>query len=294
MIFLTNDVAFSKSLSKALPGRVFRQISLSDCSPDVAKRFVITHLDSDPDPAPAGYGGADGQAAKLTPSQRRPDLAELDECISYLGGRLTDLEFLARRIKTGETPSKAVREIIEQSAAEILRLYLFNADGSPQRRWTPEQAWLLVRGLAAADTLRYNELLLADAFKAGAGAGGGEPVLQALEQAELIAIVSAHGRPHAVRPGKPVYQAAFRLLTGDRVLRSRLDLAVLALQIKLANADVDKWETELRLIGELPRQPPELAARTRYLLGKLQAAQDKVDGWERESAALKKVLSSEY
>ncbi len=37
VIFLTTDVSFSKSLSKALPNRVFRQISLGDCSPEVAK-----------------------------------------------------------------------------------------------------------------------------------------------------------------------------------------------------------------------------------------------------------------
>lgn len=97
VIFLTNDVSFSKSLSKALPDRVFRQISLGDCSPEVAKRFVINHLDAD-----AEDGG--GSEDKLPPSKRRQDLAELDECISTLGGRLTDLEFLARRIKTGETP----------------------------------------------------------------------------------------------------------------------------------------------------------------------------------------------
>jgi hypothetical protein len=97
VIFLTNDVSFSKSLSKALPDRVFRQISLGDCSPEVAKRFVINHLEADSDDKIA----AD---AKLTASQQKTDVGELDECIDVLGGRLTDLEFLARRIKAGESP----------------------------------------------------------------------------------------------------------------------------------------------------------------------------------------------
>ena len=97
VIFLTHDVSFSKSLSKALPDRVFRQISLGDCTPEVAKRLVITHLDADSD-------DFDSHEDKLTPSQRRKDLGELDDCIGALGGRLTDLEFLARRIKTGESP----------------------------------------------------------------------------------------------------------------------------------------------------------------------------------------------
>lgn len=97
VIFLTNDVSFSKSLSKALPGRVFRQISLGDCSSEVAKRFVINHLDADVFDDPHATN-------KALPSETREDLVELDESIQTLGGRLTDLEFLARRIKTGETP----------------------------------------------------------------------------------------------------------------------------------------------------------------------------------------------
>jgi hypothetical protein len=97
VIFLTTDVSFSKSLSKALPNRVFRQIMLGDCSPEVAKRFVINHLDADAeDPA--------GAEKKIRPSQMRSGLEELDSAIGKLGGRLTDLEFLARRIKSGESP----------------------------------------------------------------------------------------------------------------------------------------------------------------------------------------------
>ena len=100
VVFLTHDVSFSKSLSKALPDSVFRQISLGDCSPEVAKRFVIRHLD-----AGADITATDGDQKPLTPSQKRKDLAQLDGCIDILGGRLTDLEFLARRVKAGQTPS---------------------------------------------------------------------------------------------------------------------------------------------------------------------------------------------
>lgn len=155
VIFLTNDVSFTKALSKALPDRVFRQISLGDCPPDVAKRYVINHLDFDAEPSKVK--GEDGDETKtLTPSQKREDLRELDEVIGYLGGRLTDLEFFARRIKAGETPSKAVREIVDQSASEILKMYLLV--GSDNREWTSAQAWTLVRNLASNESLRYNEV----------------------------------------------------------------------------------------------------------------------------------------
>ena len=283
VIFLTNDVSFSKSLSKALPDRVFRQISLGDCSPEVAKRFVLNHLDADADAtAPNDPSPKDSR-----PSQTRTDLAELDSVISTLGGRLTDLEFLARRIKTGETPAKAVREIIDQSASEILKMYILDVDKS--RKWTPEQAWLLIKSLAEHETLRYNELLLSDTYKSG-----GEATLQALEQAELITIVSANGRPKSIKPGKPVYTAAFRALTADRVLKARLDLAILGELIKLETQGIAKCEDELLLLGRLPGQPAEVHGRARWLLGKLRGSQEKVEGWERESAGLKGILKEEY
>ena len=279
VIFLTNDVSFSKSLSKALPDRVFRQIALGDCSPEVAKRFVINHLDADADD-----GG--GPEKKPKPSEMRQDLGELDDCISTLGGRLTDLEFLARRIKTGETPKKAVQEITEQSASEILKMYIL--DSSP-RNWTPEQAWLLVKSLADTDSLRYNELLLSDIFKPDS-----EGVLQALEQAEMISIVSSNGRPTSIRPGKPVYSAAFKQLTADRVLKARLDLAILSRLIKVETQGIDKYEAELNLLGSLPGSPKEVRARVKWLLGKLNAGQNKVEGYESESGRLKKILQQEY
>lgn len=72
IIFLTNDVSFSKALSKALPARVFRQIALGDCSPEVAKRYVINHLDADAD-----ADDGDGRDKKPKPSEMRDDLAEV-------------------------------------------------------------------------------------------------------------------------------------------------------------------------------------------------------------------------
>jgi hypothetical protein len=288
VIFLTNDVSFSKSLSKALPDRVFRQISLSDCNPEVAKKFVITHLDSDADDEPANEDGS----KKLTPSQYRTDLKELDTCIESLGGRLTDLEFLARRIKTGETPYKAVREIIEQSASEILKMYIFGSGESTDssRRWSVEQAWFLVKRLATTAELRYNEVLLSDTYKSG-----GEKVLQALEQAELITIVSGpNGRPAVIKPGKPVYFSAFKQLTEDAVLRSKLDLAVATELIKIENASIEKYEGELLSLAKLKSQPWQLTPRVQWLLGKLAASQAKVEAYEKDCGVLKKVLGENF
>ena len=281
VIFLTTDVSFSKSLSKALPDRVFRQITLGDCSPEVAKKMVIRHLDADTDEDPAP-----GEL-KLTPSQMRADLDELDGVINVLGGRLTDLEFLARRIKSGESPGSAVRQIIEQSASEILKMYLLDVD-SATRKWTPQQAWLLVKELAANETLKYNELLLSDTFKSN-----GEGVLQSLEQAELISISSKNGRPMSIKPGKPVYQSAFEYLAEDEVLKARLDLAILTESISTENATVDKCEKELEVLAALPNAA-DLKPRIRYLLAKCLTSQKNIERLEQEAGGMKKIMREKY
>ncbi|KAL6243560.1 mitochondrial escape protein 2 [Rhinocladiella similis] len=282
VIFLTTDVSFSKSLSKALPDRVFRQITLSDCTPEVAKKLVLQHLKPEDGEAPV----ADGEE-KMSSAQMQSNIDELDGVIQVLGGRLTDLEFLARRIKTGESPGKAVRQIIEQSASEILKMYLLDVD-SASRTWTPQQAWLLIKRLASDEVLRYNELLLDPLFT------NGEAVLQALEQAELITITSTNGRPYSIKPGRPVYQSAFEYLTDDEVLKARLDLAILSQLISTETKNVEKYENELKILGELPGTPSEIKPRTQYCLAKVMGSQMKIQQYETESGKLKKVLSDKF
>ena len=167
-------------------------------------------------------------------------------------------------------------------------MYILDIDHA-SRKWNPEQAWLLIKSLADKENLRYNEVLLSDTYKAG-----GESTLQALEQAELITIMSLNGRPHSIKPGKPVYQAAFRLLTQDHVLKAKLDLAILSELTKIETQSIDKYEAELHLLVKLPKQPGELQPRVQWLLNKLQSCQAKVEKYELESGVLKKVLQVEY
>ena len=358
VIFLTTDVSFSKSLSKALPNRMFRQLSLGDCSPEAAKRFVISHLDADvADDSPNDIvpqnednkaGGRkdetvhnttnlDGvmrpveseksrsstsehpqqaqkqdnyslppkedhrkeapRGATLLPSQTREDLQELDSCIAVLGGRLTDLEFLARRIKTGESPKEAVKAIISQASSEILKMYILDAptlpDSQQQHTWSPSQAWLLVKLLAnvKGHTLRYNGVLLEPQFSSGQG----EKTLQALEQAELITVTSSpsNGRPREIKPGRPVYSAAFQQLVEDPVLRARMDLGLLSELSKAEEKKIEACEGELKLLGDLPGGGKSLKERVQYLLEKVRSSQQKVAAWDVEMGGLKNLLGRE-
>ncbi|KAI1471413.1 RNA12 protein-domain-containing protein [Daldinia caldariorum] len=303
VIFLTNDTAYSKPLSKALPDRVFRQAALGDLSPDVAKRFVLSHIandaEKDPEATEESKDSGDSSEKQQPWARLLPDLGELDECIGTLGGRLTDLEFLARRLKAGQSPKQAVEEITEQSASEILKFFLLpgKTTDDGEHRWSVEQAWYLVKALANSGSdspcLRYNEVLLHNTFASSSSAPDGEAALEGLANAELVTLKSRNGRPALVAPGKPVYAAAFRLLARDPVLSAKMDLAVLAELAKLEAKNIDKAEAELAVLGGFPAQPQQTAGRITYLLARIDAAQRKVEAYEREMAALKKVLCSE-
>jgi RNA12 protein len=184
----------------------------------------------------------------------------------------------------------ALDRIIDDSASEILKIYVFDADlGS--RDWTREQAWYLIKALANADDgfVPYNRIMLSDLFKEDL-----ESRLQSLEDAELITIITTNGRPSGVKPGRPVYHAAFRRLIGDGVLRSRLDLAILGQLISIENKNVKKYEDELHLVGTVGlKQQPLLEPRLRWVLQKLSKSQVRIDQYERESAELWKFLLSQ-
>jgi hypothetical protein len=291
VIFLTTDTSFAKPLSKSLPDRVFHQVTLGDLSPDVAKHFVVSQLEADEE----SNKEENNNSPAITEKQLRKDLQELDECIDALGGRLTDLQVLARRLKVGQSPKKAVSDIIEQSASEILRMYLLTNKSAADKKWSTEQVWYLIKEIASNESLRYNEVLLSNTFSSStsAGASSAEAAIEGLANAELITIKSVHGRPATIRAGKPVYQAAFSRLLEDAVVRARMDLALLGELAKIEAKTIDKAETELSLLGSLPSQPYQAADRVNYLLAKLQGSQKKIMAYEKEMAGLKKVLAEE-
>lgn len=296
VVFLTTDASFAKPLSKAMPNQVFRTIALGDCSLEVGRRFVLSHLDAE-----AG-DSEDEQSAR-----HKETLRGLDSCIKVLGGRVTDLEFMAHRIEAGEAPEgkrhycsasentlltiqlAAVNRIVEQSATEILKIFIIGTDSvAPQ--WTREQAWHLIKSIATSKdgTLLCNKVLLGDLFKES-----GEATLRGLEQSELISIVTDKGFPRYIKPGKPVYRAAFQRLVENKTLQGRLDLLVLSQLIGNENATITKCEEELQVLGSLPKYPWELTSRIEWLLRKVHGSQSKILKYEGESATLSRALQKE-
>lgn len=296
VIFLTSDSSYTKPLTKALPDRLFRTVSLGDLAPDVAKNFVLTRL-KDQLAADEKFRKEKGGDEKEVQTDLRPDMTELDSCITTLGGRLTDLEFLARRLKTGQSPKQAIDDIVSETATDIVRIFLLGKPSETEgKKWSSQQVWHLIKSLAQNPGLRYNEVLLADPFSssAPASAADAEAALDGLAGSELISITTYQGRPQIITAGKPLHQAAFKMLLHDRVLRAKMDLDTLTDMSKAETRNVDKYEKELALIGSLPRQTNETTGRVTYLLRKLDASQTKITKWDKEMGDLKKILSKEY
>ncbi|KAL8365287.1 hypothetical protein RB595_004203 [Gaeumannomyces hyphopodioides] len=348
VIFLTHDPSYSKSLSRALPDRVFRQVALGDLSPEVAKKYVLSQLEGFDREALSdlkrqnggketgtgtrgepgtGTGKGSGKTTgtgkesgktewfhwnnQQTPRKQdlpqppvERDLSELDTVIDTLGGRLTDLEFLARRLKSGQTPRQAVTDIVEQSSSEIIKMFLLGRNstaaaksGAPasEKAWSNEQAWHLIREIAAKGTLRYNEILLSPTFASSTtpSAADGAAAVEALASAELITVTSARGRPQAVKAGRPVYQAAFALLAEDNVLKARMDLAVATELVKIETKKIDKVEAEMALLAMLPKQPAGVGRRAQYLVDSLSVSHGKVVALEAEIEGLKIILKQD-
>ena len=179
--------------------------------------------------------------------------------------------------------------IVDQSASEIMKIFILGGDSaSPQ--WSREQAWHLIKSIAHAKdgALLYNKVLLSDLFKRD-----GEATLRALEQAELIAVGSERGFPRWIKPGKPVYRAAFQRLTENKTLEGRLDLMILAQLISDENKSIGKYEEELQVLGSLPKCPWELTSRVEWLLRKVHGSQASIQKYEAQSATLKKMLQGE-
>lgn len=296
VIFLTTDSAYTKPLSKALPDRLFRAVSLGDLAPDVAKNFVLSRL-KDQIAADEKFRKEKGDDTEKAQADQRPDMTELDSCITTLGGRLADLEFLARRLKTGQSPKQAVNDIVSEAATDIVRIFLLGKPSDTEgKKWSSQQVWHLIKSLAQNPSLRYNEVLLADPFSssAPASAADAEAALDSLAGSELISVTTYQGRPQTITAGKPLHQAAFAMLLHDRVLRAKMDLDTLNDMSKAETRNVDKYEKELALIGSLPRQTNETGGRVTYLLRKLDASQTKISKWDKEMGDLKKLLSKEY
>ena len=272
VVFITDDVGFDKSLSPALPNHIFKILPVGDANEESAKSFVLRQL-----------GASAGE--------QRDDESKypgLDEAIRPLGGRMTDLQALARRLKSGESPNAAVDDMVEQSALEILQMYIMKTKAD----WTPQQAWSLVKKLATSPD---NEVCI-DALMYDPNFGSREALnsLSELERCEMIAINSKGGRMISIRAGKPLYQTAFKSLVNDPELAATMEIEVLKSLVAKETSNIVKLEQELTKLAALTAaniKSYEVKSRINYLSDKLYNSQTKIEKYEKSIAHQQKIVT---
>ncbi|KAG0021701.1 mitochondrial escape protein 2 [Podila clonocystis] len=274
VIFISNNVSASKPLSKALPNMTFETIVLSDASLDSAMEFVYKHLDKEEYP-------------------------HLMQSVKTIGGRLTDLELFVQKVKTGMSPQDAVHDILSRSVIEI-RKNAFDLDRNDKDKiagWTPIQFWAVMKQLATHDSVNFDELKIHPLFK------NDEAPFSAMEQAELVTISHRNGRPFVVRPGKPIYRAAFQEILSDEGFAAVMDLESSTFLEKEEMVKVVKWEGELRELSNLlhtdgtwifggGRTPKEVETRVKWLMKKLAESHGKIEKYEQEANTAKKAVAT--
>ncbi|KAJ6783087.1 hypothetical protein PWT90_08613 [Aphanocladium album] len=290
VIFLTSENAYSKPLTKALPDRVFRVIALGDLDHSIARKYITGRLQNDREAAKERKEEGDKKANDA------PNLRGLDDAIETLGGRLVDLESLARRIQAGMSPREATDEIVTESAVDIVKMFLLNKGSDEvEKKWSTAQVWQLVKGLAKDSSLIYNQVLLSPTFSSSmtASASDGEAALEALAAAELISIRSDRGHPRLITAGRSLQRSAFALMVKDRVLAAKMDLGQHNELAKIEAKKITAAENELSLLGSLPRQTSESAGRIQYLLSQIDTSQRKIEDLDKQIGLCKKILNEE-
>ncbi|KAJ1307477.1 hypothetical protein OPQ81_001576 [Rhizoctonia solani] len=274
VIFVCVNRENTKRVAKALPSRPLTSIALSDADADTALKYVTWKLSD----------------VGVAQSLRSNDL----KIVEKLGGRISDLDTLVSKVRNGQSVTDAVGEIIHRGISEM-RKNAFGDDLEDAKSlpWTREQAWSVLRALAAKDEIPYADVLLEFPFK------GDELALRNMETAELISIGTIDGRPTTIKPGKPVYKHVYQRLVEDRVFQAVQTINYNEKLISTSVATIKLCEDELTVLKNIGLDlgssvlsgKGATGARASYLLEKMMQATLKVEQLEAENAKLKKVLA---
>ncbi|KAI8968296.1 RNA12 protein-domain-containing protein [Mycotypha africana] len=266
VIFVSSNAGVMKLLGKALPGKSFSTVSLSDAPPEIALSFIQKQLGSE---------------------MEDPYLRDI---VGALGGRLTELELLVQKMRMQMDAQTAFEDIVSRNMIEI-RKYGFGdaVDDYHKIEWTPTQFWAIVKRLTQSASINYDEL------KWGPEFSGDDNALKSMERAELILITQKEGRPHAIKPGKPIYYTVFNRLVSDTVFAASMEIDNNMVLKKKAEQEMTKLEDTIQKLASIsPKPPKEIDERIRYLLSKLQAMEKSIEEYDANISKAKKIVSEAW
>ncbi|KAG0174792.1 mitochondrial escape protein 2 [Apophysomyces sp. BC1015] len=268
VIFVSVNPSTPKTLSKALPGKSFSNIMLTDAPAEVSMSFVTKQLHLD------------------TVDEHLHDI------VTALGGRLTELELLVSKMKMNMNAQVAFDDIIQRSIVEIRKYGFGDAVDNDQENmeWSSIQFWEIVKRLSESKSINYDELRWTRLFN------GDEKPLRAMERAELITILQKDGRPNSIRPGKPVFYTVFNRLVSDSVFAASMEIETNKSLKKAAEKELAKYEDKILSLSQVynGRPPREIDTRIRHLLTKVATYQKRVEQYEANIKNAKEAVSKAW
>ncbi|KAI8341615.1 RNA12 protein-domain-containing protein [Choanephora cucurbitarum] len=268
VVFVSSNAGVMKTLGKALPGKSFSSIALSDAPLEMAMSFIKKQLDSDIDDP------------------------ELPQVVSALGGRLTELELLVQKMKMNMDAKTAFEDIVARNLIEI-RKYGFgdSTECDTKLEWTAPQFWTIVKLLSEKKQINYDELKWSPTFN------GSEGPLKAMERAELIIIVQKEGRSHSIRPGKPVYYTVFDRLMADTIFNASMEIESNMALKKQSEENMAKLEDNINKLTHIhapSKLPKEIEARVQFLLTKVASCQKSIEEYDHNIKRAKESITQAW
>ncbi|KAJ3110626.1 mitochondrial escape protein 2 [Physocladia obscura] len=324
VVFVSDNPAAVKYLSRAIPRKTIETIALADAS------FT------------SSISYAQGRLG-LVFGQRLP--VELEQAIYALGGRLTDLEQLVQKVKAAlraknqnsnnnnsngtilqklrrtafvseshdvsdaalatpeqlaDAASHAFNDIVVRTETEIRKIGLFEDIGVAtvsssslpvKKEWTAVQMWKIIQLLTKFEEVSYDDLRYHPLFK------GDETAIQAIERAGLISIGLHEGRPYIIRAGRPVYRTAFARLQSDKKYSAIMGLKTVKTLVNDETVKLKEYESELStLTGQILTDriglwgASDLRSRANFVAKLIGESHVKLAALDAEERKLKKVV----
>lgn len=243
VVFLTETISPVSLLSQALPNQIFKNMVLSDASPEAAKRYVLKNFSK-----------------------------ELDlKAIEPLGGRMLDLQAFIRRIKSGESEFEALSKMRIQATEQITQMFL--SDTSVRGA----QAFNLVELLAQNDFITLKDIRYLPIFKSDPS-----KALLDLEKEGLIAISRDRGMLDKIKPAKPLFRMAFEDLLSDDSAFKLLKTAYYIKIVSFEAGRIQKWEEEIKNFKYQQENQKMFRPRLEYLANKIKLSCDIIDQAEAQ------------
>ena len=275
VVFVTDNPAASRELSKYVPDRPVEMFVLDDAKHEAAAEYVSRRL----------------------PQIQRTDL---DLYLKHLGGRLHDLDLVVQKIKAGQSPHEAFEDIVNRSISELRKIGLGEDTDKSHLPWNPIQFWKVVEILSKFEEVPFDNLCIHPVFK------GDSNALIQMERAGILILNYESMRPVSIRVGKPIYRKAFQTMTNDDKLVATMGVMTAKQLVSDEQKKIDQYESELNVLTDvliqyqkssswwrhlLSRSTPfELKKRIDFLVGRLKESSDKVTKWVGDEIRFKKVL----